>query len=70
MLLEDERTAAGTIPALYVTAVAEVPEGRVADRTGGWYPADAEHLRLYAEHGGTPDGFEQYLEEHVFARRP
>lgn len=64
-LLADDRTAAGTIPALYVTAVAEAREGAWPIGLRGCYPADADHLRLYAELAKTTDGFERYLDEHV-----
>jgi glutaconate CoA-transferase subunit A len=57
-LLGDGRTAAGTIPALYVTAVAEAPEGAWPIGLTGRYPADVDHLRRYA----------RYLDEHVHAR--
>ena len=66
-LLADDRTAAGTIPALYVTAVAEVPEGAWPIGLRGSYPADAEHLRLYAGMARTAEGFQQYLDEHILA---
>jgi len=70
VLLEDERTAAGTIPSLYVTAVAEAPEGAWPIGLRGRYPADGDHLRRYAELAATPEGFERYLEEHVLAPVP
>ena len=66
-LLADDRTAAGTIPALYVTALAEAPQGAWPIGLRGSYAADAEHLRLYAELARTPEGFERYLDEHVRA---
>jgi glutaconate CoA-transferase subunit A len=64
-LLADDRTAAGTIPALYVTAIAEAPEGARPIGLRGCYPADPEHLRRYAELAATVDGFQRYLEEFV-----
>lgn len=64
-LLADDRTAAGTIPALYVTAIAEARDGAWPIAMRGWYRADAEHLRLYAELARTADGFQRYLEQHV-----
>jgi glutaconate CoA-transferase subunit A len=70
VLLEDERTAAGTIPSLYVTAIAEAPEGAWPIGLRGRYPADRDHLRRYAELAATPEGFERYLEEHVLAPVP
>ena len=69
-LLADDRTAAGTIPALYVTAVAEAPEGAWPIGLRGCYPPDGPHLRLYAEAAQTEEGFRRYLDEHVIGRRP
>lgn len=66
-LLADERTAAGTIPSLYVTAVAQAPEGAWPVGLHGRYAADDPHLRLYAELARTAEGFARYLDEHVFA---
>jgi glutaconate CoA-transferase, subunit A len=66
-LLADDRTAAGTIPELYVTAVAEAREGACPIGLRGCYPADAGHLRLYAELAKTADGFQRYLDAHVIA---
>jgi glutaconate CoA-transferase subunit A len=64
-LLADERTAAGTIPSLYVTALAEVPEGAWPLGLRGCYPPDAEHLRRYVKLATTAEGFDRYLEEDV-----
>jgi glutaconate CoA-transferase subunit A len=64
-LLADDRTAAGTIPALYVTAIAEARAGAWPIAMRGCYPADAENLRLYAGLATTVDGFQRYLEQHV-----
>jgi glutaconate CoA-transferase, subunit A len=69
-LLADERTAAGTIPALYVTAAAEAPQGAWPIGLRGRYPADADHLRLYAEMARTAEGFQRYVDDHVIARAP
>jgi glutaconate CoA-transferase subunit A len=68
-LLADDRTAAGTIPALYVTAIAEAREGAWPVGLRGRYPADADHLRHYAEQARTAEGFARYLDEHVYDRR-
>jgi glutaconate CoA-transferase subunit A len=64
-LLADERTAAGTIPSLYVTAVAEVAQGAWPVGLFGHYPADDDHLHHYADLARTAAGFERYLEEHI-----
>jgi glutaconate CoA-transferase subunit A len=66
-LLADERTAAGTIPSLYVTAVAEAERGAWPVGLVGSYPPDDEHLRRYAELARTAEGFQRYLDEHVLA---
>ena len=66
-LLADEATAAGTLPALYVTAIAEAREGAWPLALAGHYDADAEHIRAYARQAKTPEGFRGYLDRHVFA---
>jgi len=58
-------SAAGTIPALYVTAVAPVREGAWPVGLRGAYPPDLRHLRLYAEMAASEAGFERYLEQFV-----
>jgi glutaconate CoA-transferase subunit A len=67
-LLADARTAAGTIPALYVAAVAEAPDGAWPVGLAGRYAPDSDHLRVYAELARTAEGFARYLDEHVPAR--
>ena len=64
-LLADEAYAAGTIPALYVSAIAEVPNGAWPVGLAGRYPADAAHLAEYVRLAKTTAGFEQYLDQHV-----
>lgn len=68
-LIADERYAAGTIPALYVSAIAEVPRGAWPIGLEGRYEADAAHLALYARAARTAEGFKQYLAEHVLGER-
>ena len=67
-LLADDETAAGTIPALYVTALAEAREGAWPVGLAGCYPADKAHLGHYAEAARSDEGFARYLEDHVLAR--
>jgi len=69
-LLADDRSAAGTIPALYVSAVAPAPRGAWPVGLRGAYPADLDHLRRYAEKARTEQGFERYLEAFVLGRVP
>ena len=64
-LLADEAYAAGTIPALYVSAIAELPNGAWPVGLAGRYPPDAEHLTEYARLAKTAAGFQRYLDEHV-----
>jgi glutaconate CoA-transferase subunit A len=64
-LLADDRTAAGTVPGLYVAAIAEAKRGAWPVGLRGCYPADHDHLRLYAELARTAEGFARYLDEHV-----
>ena len=64
-LLADDRIAAGTIPALYVSALAEAKRGAWPIGLRHHYGADLEHLRRYAELAGSGVGFARYLEEFV-----
>ena len=67
-LLDDEASAAGTIPAIYVSAVSEVSNGAWPVGLAGRYPPDAAHLAEYARLARTPAGFQQYVDEHVRGR--
>jgi len=64
-LLADDRTAAGTIPALYVTAIAEARRGAWPVGLRHRYAADREHLRRYAELARSEAGFARYLGQFV-----
>jgi glutaconate CoA-transferase, subunit A len=64
-LLADDVSAAGTIPALYITAIAEAHGGAWPVGLRGHYPPDIDHLRRYAELAATDGGFERYLAEFV-----
>lgn len=67
-LLDDPGLAAGTLPALYVTAIAEAKNGAWPLGFRDDYGADEAHLRHYVEKAGTAAGFEEYLAEHVTGR--
>jgi len=67
-LLADDVTAAGTIPALYVGAIAKAHEGAWPVGLRRAYPPDLDHLRTYAEMAGSEKGFARYLDEFVFQR--
>lgn len=60
--LDDDALAAGTIPALYVAAIAVAPKGARPLGLRGCYGADTEHLQDYARLAKTADGFERYLD--------
>ena len=65
--MDDDRTKAGTIPGLYVTAIAEAKEGAWPIGIPGGYDADHDHLLRYVKMAETEEGFQQYLDEFVFA---
>ncbi|MGI9659521.1 MAG: CoA-transferase, partial [Gaiellaceae bacterium] len=69
-LLADQATASGTLSSLYVTAIAEARNGAWPVGLAGRYPPDHEHLRSYARAARTVEGFEQYLDDHVWAGEP
>ena len=62
-LLADDRTAAGTIPAMYVSATAQVARG--ADPVGlfGCYPADVNQLQRYAQAAKDRTGFDEFIRQ-------
>ena len=62
-LLGDDATAAGTIPALYVTAIAEVRHGMKPLGLRRLYGPDDAALRRYVEMARTEDGFRTWLGE-------
>lgn len=68
-LLADAASAAGTIPGLYVEAVAVAPEGAWPLPLAERYPADAAHLAEYARLAATEEGFRRYLDQYVLVAR-
>lgn len=64
-LLDDDESAAGTIPALYISAVAKAPHGAHPLGLRGCYDTDRDHLKHYAAAAGTTGGFKRYLDQHV-----
>lgn len=65
-LLEDERMAAGTIPSLYVSALAQVREGAWPVGLADCYEPDRAHLREYVALAGSAEGFQDWMTRHVF----
>ena len=66
-LLADAVRAPGTIPGLYISALAEVANGAWPVGLFGAYGPDDAHLRNYLERARTDEGFAGYLEEFVYA---
>ena len=64
-LLADETLAAGTLPALYVTALAEAAQGAWPLGLAGRYETDREHLADYARLAASEEGFAAYCAQHV-----
>ena len=60
-LLSDEMSAAGVLPALYVTAVARAPNGAWPYGLWGEYPADSAEIARYAKAARTADDFSAYM---------
>ncbi len=64
-LLDDDVTAAGTIPSLYINEIAVAREGAKPLGLRGCYGMDSEHIFAYAKAASTEVGFRHYLDEHV-----
>lgn len=60
-LLSSEITAAGTLPALYVTAVAHAPRGAWPYGLWGEYPTDTAEILRYSAAARTAGGFREYM---------
>ena len=60
-LLADETTAAGTLPSLYVTAVAKAERGAWPYGLWGEYPPDTAELLRYAAAARSHEGFGTYM---------
>jgi len=68
-LLASEETAAGTLPALYVEAVAVAPRGAWPLPLAGEYRRDDAHLAEYVALAASEEGFRHYLDRYVYARK-
>ena len=68
-LLDDPVLAAGTLPGVYVDAVAVAPRGAWPLGLPDHYAADMAHLADYARLAATAEGFARYLGEHVDVKR-
>ena len=64
-LLDDDLTAAGTIPSLYIRKIAVALGGAKPLGLRGCYETDREHITAYAKAASTEDGFRRYLDENI-----
>lgn len=62
-LPDDELTAAGVLPSLYVDGVAQVDKGAWPYGLWGEYAADTAALQRYARMARTEEGFQQWIAE-------
>lgn len=62
-LLDDEMTAAGTLPALYVSEIAVCERGAQPYGLWGEYGADTAELQRYATAAKTAEGFAAYMDD-------
>ena len=60
-LLSNEATAAGVLPSLYVSAIAEMKNGAWPNALWGEYEQDATEISRYAAAARTQEGFESYM---------
>lgn len=67
-LLTDPQIAAGTIPGLYITAIALAQRGAWPLGMPGFYERDTTHLEHYAKAARSQDGFNAYIDEWVMHR--
>ena len=67
-LLDDEKYAAGTIPSIYITGLAEAERGAWPIALPNHYVRDVRHIRKYFEMASSATGFQKYLAEHVYTR--
>jgi glutaconate CoA-transferase subunit A len=68
--LADDAMAAGTIPAPYITAIAEAPHGAHPVGLTGAYPPDEAALAAYVRAAQTEQGFRRWLDETVLSTVP
>jgi glutaconate CoA-transferase subunit A len=61
-LYDDERDAAGVLPALYVSQIAIAERGAWPLGLWGEYPADGAEVARYAQMARTPEGFRAYMD--------
>ena len=65
---DDEKLTPGVLPSLYIERIALAERGAWPLALGEEYEADAAHLRDYVRLARTREGFQAYLDDHVFRR--
>jgi len=68
-MLEDELLAPGVLSSVYVTAVAQAERGAWPLGVADLYTIDDAHIAHYAKEAKTREGFQRYLDEHVYQGR-
>lgn len=66
--LADDAMAAGTIPALYISAISVVPQGAQPVGLPGVYAPDTEALSAYTQAARTAEGFDAWAAEAIFSK--
>lgn len=69
-LYESEATAAGALPAFYVSGIAEAANGAWPMGLTDQYDPDGEAIRAYVTAARTPAGFAEYLAAQGIVARP
>ena len=64
-LMGSEESAAGTVPALYISGIAEAPRGAWPLGFLDMYPPDEAHLADYAQRARTAEGFADYAAREI-----
>lgn len=64
-LLDDELYAAGTLPAMYISKIAEAPNGAWPLGITGMYRRDDAVIAEYAKAARSQAGFDEWLEVHL-----
>jgi len=67
--LADDTLAAGTLPNLYISAVAEAKSGAWPSVLHGVYAPDRDEIAAYARQAKTPEGFRAYMDRVLDATR-
>ena len=65
-IMEDLQLKAAAIPGIYINAIAEAKNGAWPIGIPGGYDSDHQHLKGYVELAQTAEGFDQYMNEHIY----